>query len=130
MYLIFILILTFILFYLNQDNISEKFSVYQTFQSYFPINTYKYPMYSLLNQSPNQSQNQSIYPLIYPSDSSYANGYYIPWSNGYTNLPWWNTSLGNTSNMSYDVRGDPLIIPRTNFVWNNGTTFPIYNQTV
>lgn len=56
--------------------------------------------------------------------------YYIPWSNGYTNFPWWNTSLGNTTNMSYDLRGDPLIIPKTNFVWNNGTIFPIYNQSI
>lgn len=102
---VFILIILIIFFYVNQEALIEKFNDYQTFFPIFPINTYKYPM---LNSS----------------------GYYIPWSNGYTNLPWWNTSLGNTSNMSYDIRGDPLIIPRTNFAWNNGTTFPIYNQTV
>lgn len=114
MYLVFVLILTIILIYINPDFCVEKFNAFQTFQSFVPINTYKYPSY----------------PLINPSDSPYLNGYYIPFSNGYTNLPWWNTSLGNTSNMSYDIRGDPSIIPRTNFVWNNGTNFPIYNQPV
>jgi len=47
-----------------------------------------------------------------------------------TNFPWWNTMLGNTTNMSYDLRGDPLIIPRTNYVWNNSTIFPIYNRSI
>jgi len=118
MYFVFVLILLIALIYLNQLLLVEKFNLYQTFQSFqsfIPINTYKYPM---------------TYPLINPADSPYSNGYYIPFSNGYTNLPWWNTSLGNTSNMSYDLRGDPSIIPRTNFVWNNGTNFPIYNQSV
>lgn len=115
MYFVFVLILLIALIYLNQSLLVEKFNLYQTFQSFVPINTYKYPM---------------TYPLINPADSPYSNGYYIPFSNGYTNLPWWNTSLGNTSNMSYDLRGDPSIIPRTNFVWNNGTNFPIYNQSV
>ena len=126
MYIVFILLLVFIIFYLNQNILTEKFNVYQTFQSFqsfkpfipsqqvIPINGYKYP----------------IFPLINPMYSSYWNSYFIPWSNGYTNLPWWNTSLGNTTNMSYDLRGDPLITPRTNFVWNNGTNFPIYNQGV
>lgn len=124
MYFIFVLILILVLLYLNpQLNISirsiENFylfsypfsSSYQTHQSYFPINTYKYP-------------------LVNPADSPYKPGYWIPYSNGYTDLPWWNTQLGNTTNMSYDYRGDPLIIPRTNFVWNNGTNFPIYNSPV
>jgi hypothetical protein len=112
MYLVFILILILIFFYINQAYIAETFNAYQTFQSFVPINGYKVPMY----------------PLINPAYSSLWHGYYIPWSNGYTDLPWWNTSLGNTTNMSYDLRGDPLEIPRTNFVWNNGTNFPIYNQ--
>lgn len=54
----------------------------------------------------------------------------IPWSNGYTNFPWWNTPLGTTKNMSYDLRGDPLVIPRTQFVWNNSSLFPIYNKSI
>ena len=114
---VFVIFLIFILIYINQETWIENFSAYgtyQTFQSFIPLNAYKYP----------------AYPLINPTDSPYWNGFYIPWSNGYTNLPWWNTSLGNTSNMSYDLRGDPLVIPRTNFVWNNGTNFPIYNQSV
>jgi len=48
--------------------------------------------------------------------------------NGYTCFPFWNTALGNRRNMSYDIRGDPIIIPKTNFVWNNGTIFPIHNR--
>ncbi len=131
MYFIFVILLILILIYSNWDIWIEKFNTYQTFQSFIPItdtigitnananvnanvNTYKYP----------------AYPLVNPTFSSYWNGFFIPWSNGYTNLPWWNTSLGNTTNMSYDLRGDPLITPRTNFVWNNGTNFPIYNQPV
>ena len=55
---------------------------------------------------------------------------YIPYLHGYTNFPWWNTRLGNTSNMSYDLRGDPLIIPKTNYIWNNSSTFPIYNKSI
>lgn len=114
MYFVFVLVLVIILIYLNQSLIIEKFNSYQTFQSFVPTNAYKYPIYQLIN----------------PTLSLYWNRYYIPWNNGYTNLPWWNTSLGNTSNMSYDLRGDPIIIPQTNFVWNNGTKFPIYNQSV
>ena len=52
----------------------------------------------------------------------------FPSCNGYTCFPFWNTALGNTRNMSYDIRGDPTIIPKTNFVWNNGTNFPIHNR--
>jgi hypothetical protein len=54
----------------------------------------------------------------------------IPYSNGYTNLPWWNTRIGNTSNMSYDLRGDPIIIPKNQFIWNNSSIFPIYNKSI
>lgn len=57
---------------------------------------------------------------------------FIPWANGYTNLPWWNTQIGNKSNMSYDLRGDPLVIPLPPYelVWNNPTKFPIYNLPI
>lgn len=106
-----ILFLVLILIYINWD-IIDKFDAYQTYQSYIPLNTYKFP----------------FAPLINPANSGNWWNYFIPNSNGYTNLPWWNTSLGNTRNMSYDIRGDPNPIPRTNFVWNNGTTFPIYNK--
>jgi hypothetical protein len=111
---IFILIITLVVLYLQQDKLIEKFNAYQTFQSFIPLNTNKFPRY----------------PLVNPAYTPYWYRFYIPWSNGYTDLPWWNTSLGNTTNMSYDLRGDPLIIPRTNFVWNNGTNFPINNQSV
>jgi hypothetical protein len=52
----------------------------------------------------------------------------FPSCNGYTCFPFWNTAFGSTRNMSYDIRGDPAIIPKTNFVWNNGTIFPIHNK--
>lgn len=110
---ILILILLLVFFYINQDMWMEMFSsAYQTFQSYVPINTFKYPMYPLTNSTSNWFYN------------------WFPTFNGYTNFPWWNTSLGNTTNMSYDLRGDPLIIPRTPYVWNNPTTFPIYNPPI
>lgn len=86
-------------------------SPYQTFQSYVPLNGNKYPMY----------------PLINSPDWFYR---FFPSFNAYTNLPWWNTPLGNTTNMSYDLRSDPLVIPRSNFVWNNSSTFPIYNYPI
>jgi len=113
MYEIFVFILIFVLFCLYKTNCIENFA-YQTFQSFIPYNTYKLP----------------YYPLVNPIYSSYWFGNYIPNSNGYTDLPWNNTSLGNTTNMSYDLRGDPMAIPRTNFVWNNGVNFPIYNEPI
>ena len=105
MYFVFVLILVIILIYINQSFIIEKFYPYQTFQSFVPANTYKYPNFLMgLNPNPNP--------------------------NAYTNLPWWNTPFGNTTNMSYDLRGDPLVIPRTIFPWNNSSIYPIYNQSV
>lgn len=115
---IFILILVLVFFYLVQDMWVEMFNVaYQTFQSYVPLNGvppngYKYPMYPLTNSPANWFYN--FFPIL----------------NGYTNLPWNNMALGTTSNMSYDLRGDPLVIPRTNFVWNNSSTVPIYNPPI
>lgn len=111
---IFILILVFVLVftYLNQNIWIEMFSAtYQTFQSFIPLNSQKYPINPLIN-SPNWFYT------------------YFPSFNAYTNLPWWNTSLGNTTNMSYDLRGDPIVIPKTDFVWNNSSTFPIHNQHI
>ena len=112
---VLILILAYVYAYvnLNQDMLSEMFSsAYQTFQSYAPLNAFKYPLYPLTNSAPGWYYN------------------FFPTLDGYTNFPWWNTSLGNTTNMSYDLRGDPLIIPRTPYVWNNPTTFPIYNPPI
>ena len=104
---IFVLILILVFFYfLNQYMLIETFNnVYQTFQSYVPL-------YSLTNSPSNWFYN------------------FFPISNGYTNLPWNNMPLGNITNMSYDLRGDPLIIPRTEFIWNNPTIFPIYNPSI
>lgn len=109
---IFILTAIFVFIYINQNICLEMFSnAYQTFQSYVPINGYKYP----------------LNPLVNSPDWFYR---FFPTFNGYTNLPWNNMQLGNTTNMSYDLRGDPEIIPRTDFVWNNSSIFPIYNSSI
>ena len=47
---------------------------------------------------------------------------FIPFFMDHTNLPWWN-SKRSTRNMSYDLRGDPLIIPKQQFIWNNSNLF-------
>jgi len=44
--------------------------------------------------------------------------YFIPMFMDHTNLPWWNTKR-TTRNMSYDLRGDPLVIQPQQFIWNN-----------
>jgi len=44
--------------------------------------------------------------------------YFIPTFMDHTNLPWWNTKK-TTRNMSYDLRGDPLVIYPQQFIWNN-----------
>lgn len=41
---------------------------------------------------------------------------------------YWNYNSGTTTNMSYDLRGDPIIIPKKNFIWNNSSLFPIHNR--
>lgn len=112
----------FVFVYLIDWTIFESFVAYQTYQSFVPGN-FLYDLGIGTN-----GYKMPLYPLINPAYSGNWWSYFIPNSNGYTNFPWWNTPLGNTTNMSYDIRGDPFPIPRTNFVWNNGTNFPIYNQ--
>lgn len=41
-----------------------------------------------------------------------------------------NDGLRHTQNMSYDLRGDPVIIPHQEFVWNNPNRYPIYNPGI
>lgn len=38
--------------------------------------------------------------------------------NKYNEFPWWN-STRRTRNMSYDLRGDPIIIPKEEYIWYN-----------
>lgn len=54
----------------------------------------------------------------------------IPFNNGYTDFIWNNSRIGNTRNMSYDIRGDPIIIPKINLGWNYGIIQPIYNRNI
>ena len=48
----------------------------------------------------------------------------------HTDFPFNNSRIGTTANMSYDLRGDPLIIPHENYVWNMPETYPIYNTSI
>jgi hypothetical protein len=43
-------------------------------------------------------------------------------------LPFDNMRQGQTTNMSYDLRGDPLTIPKYPFMWNYSTLTPIHNK--
>ena len=65
--------------------------------------------------------------------------YMVYWSGGpvsdigYENIqncPFWNSRVGQTRNMSYDLRGDPIKIPKQSFMWNNSTLTPIYNKSL
>ncbi len=110
---IIILLLLLTLFVINDQYLMEKFGGYQMYQQfiplsplvpYVPFNTYKYP-----------------------STGWFWGG--VPYFNGSTDLPWENRLVGTTSNMSYDLRGDPLVIPRqTISPWNNPEVYPIYNS--
>ena len=54
----------------------------------------------------------------------------LSWSvDKFVNLAFDNV-LRHTRNMSYDLRGDPLIIPRRRMVWNNPNRIPIYNSGI
>lgn len=69
--------------------------------------------------------------LPIPVQYNYLQNYqYNPYYNNYTNFPFWNTQIGIKSNMSRDLRGDPIIIPKYAFPWNNSTTYPIYNRSI
>jgi hypothetical protein len=48
----------------------------------------------------------------------------------YPNYPFWNSRIGQTSNMSYDLRGDPLTIPKYPYMWNYSTLTPIHNKSL
>ncbi len=78
---------------------------YSSDSPFVPMNTYKYP------------------------SSRWWDYTGIPMFNGYTDLPWNNMQQGVTNNMSYDLRGDPMVIPReTISPWNNPEVYPIYNS--
>jgi hypothetical protein len=46
----------------------------------------------------------------------------------HTNFLFWNTQLGSTRNMSYDLRGDVSLAHTYTGPWNNPTRFPIRNR--
>ena len=50
------------------------------------------------------------------------------WLNTHTNFPFWNSQLGSTRNMSYDLRGDVPIYPGYVGPWNISSTAPIQNK--
>ncbi len=86
----------------------------------------------------------SILILIYfyiNQNNIYEN-FMIYWSGGpvetikdinreyYPNYPFWNSRIGQTSNMSYDIRGDPIKIAKYPYMWNYSTLTPIYNKSL
>lgn len=81
-----------------------------------------------------------ILVLFYLNQGKIYENFMVYWSGGpvrpltnienYPNYPFWNSRVGQTSNMSYDLRGDPLIIPKYPFMWNYSTLTPIYNKTL
>jgi hypothetical protein len=79
-----------------------------------------------------------VYMYIIVCPILHYDNFMVYWSGGpvfpildagnYTELPWNNQRIGQTSNMSYDLRGDPIVIPKNKFMWNNSTLTPIYNR--
>jgi hypothetical protein len=79
-----------------------------------------------------------FYSYLIISNILYHENFMVYWSgppidslldtDNYTNLPWNNMRMGQTSNMSYDLRGDPIQIPKYPFMWNYSTLTPIYNK--
>ncbi len=70
-------------------------------------------------------QNNNEYFAVYWFGQPVEN---LPDADNYPNFPFWNTRMGQTNNMSYDLRGDPVIIPKYPFMWNYSTLTPIYNK--
>jgi hypothetical protein len=78
--------------------------------------------------------------FFYINQGSIYENFMVYWSGGpvqpldnidyYPNWPFWNSRVGQTSNMSYDLRGDPLVIPKYPFMWNYSTLTPIYNKSL
>jgi hypothetical protein len=52
----------------------------------------------------------------------------FPINDDHTNFPFNNMRIGQTSNMSYDLRGDPIRIKKYPWDWNYSTLTPIYNK--
>lgn len=110
--IIFLLLLVVLL--INGTTLFEGFGNYQMFQQFVPF-------YS--SNSPFVPMNTYKYPT-----TGWWNNTGVPVLNGYTDLPWGNMQQGVTHNMSYDLRGDPMVIPREVISpWNNPEVYPIYN---
>jgi len=68
----------------------------------------------------------SYYP--YDNINNDNNNFYDPYLATHTNFPFWNTQMGSTRNMSYDLRGDVPIPYYMNVPFNMGTRIPIRNR--
>lgn len=66
--------------------------------------------------------------MVYWSGGPVANIPNVASYPNFVNFPFWNTRMGQTSNMSYDLRGDPLTIPKYLTMFNYSTLTPIYNK--
>ena len=69
-----------------------------------------------------------FYILLVSYDIIVREAFKVYWSGDPISYSFNNTRMGQTSNMSYDLRGDPLIIRKYPFMWNYSTLTPIYNK--
>jgi hypothetical protein len=78
----------------------------------------------------NKTENFEIYwygSPVKPLEFTDINPQYPYWQ---SQCPFWNSRIGQTSNMSYDLRGDPIIQQKLPFIWNNASISPIYNRSL
>ena len=79
----------------------------------------------------NRNKRYDHYDIITsPTYQEYNDEYrshYDPYDT-HTNFPFWNSQLGSTRNMSYDLRGDVPIPHYMNIPFNMGTRVPIRNK--
>jgi len=61
-----------------------------------------------------------IVVLFYSLSENFTNFETTNWfvQNNVFFQPWWNATR-HTRNMNYDIRGDPVVIPKDEFIWNN-----------
>ena len=83
---------------------------------YFPFAFTKREQYEAINEVPYNFYNNE------------NNNFYDPYMRTHTNFPFWNTQLGSTRNMSYDLRGDVPIPYYMEVPFNMTTRIPIRNK--
>jgi hypothetical protein len=67
-------------------------------------------------------------PIVSSFSNTFPNSFLQTYEQDETDWLFNNMRQGQTTNMSYDLRGDPIKIPKYRFAWNNSTLTPIYNK--